>query len=96
MCFAGQLIKQLRGHFHGVFCCAFNHGQTELLSGGGDRNILIWDSNRGQTEAFAEHLTTLRWKKEDTTNDTTESRSAREARERLMQDTWSSDEENDS
>jgi DNA excision repair protein ERCC-8 len=52
----GKVIDRLRGHFHGVHCTAFNDRDQELYSGGGDRNILIWDSNREQVDAYEDHL----------------------------------------
>ena len=52
----GERVRTLNGHFYGVNCCVFNPYSQELISGGSDRNILIWEANQSQTEAYLEHL----------------------------------------
>jgi hypothetical protein len=32
----------------------YNERQHDLLTGGGDHNVLVWDANRTQYEAFEE------------------------------------------
>ena len=53
---SGERLQTLNGHFYGVNCCKFNPNDQELISGGSDRNILIWESNRSQTDAYLNHL----------------------------------------
>ena len=51
-----DLHSSLNGHYNTVNCTAFNASEQELFTGGNDRNILIWDGNRGRDEAYTEHL----------------------------------------
>ena len=53
----GERLKTLNGHFSNVNCCIYNPYQQELISGGSDRNILVWESNHSQTDAYQEFLT---------------------------------------
>ena len=52
----GERLQTLNGHFYGVNCCIFNPYAQELISGGSDRNILIWESNQSQADAYLDHL----------------------------------------
>ena len=52
----GKRVKTLNGHFSNVNCCAFNPTEQELFTGGSDRNILIWEANMSQTDAYLEHM----------------------------------------
>ena len=49
-------VATLSGHFNDVNCCLFNNTCQELLSGGSDRNILLWHPNDQQTRAYDDHL----------------------------------------
>jgi WD40 repeat protein len=50
----GKVVDRLRGHYGGVQCTVYNERQHDLLTGGGDHNVLVWDANRTQYEAFEE------------------------------------------
>lgn len=52
----GKKSQVLSGHFQGVNCCVYAAREQYVYSGGSDRNILVWDTNKCQTEAYAEHL----------------------------------------
>ena len=52
----GERLQTLNGHLYGVNCCVFNPLSQELISGASDRNILIWESNQSQTNAYFDHL----------------------------------------
>lgn len=53
---SGILLRHFRGHYNGVNCTAINQQFHELYTGGGDKNILIWDSNEEQSSAYDDHL----------------------------------------
>lgn len=46
-----RLIRTLKGHGDGVFCCAFGHDGTYLLSGG-DMTVRTWDLATGRELAI--------------------------------------------
>ena len=52
----GDRLQTLNGHYSNVNCCLFNPHEQELISGGSDRNILVWESNHSQTDAYIHHL----------------------------------------
>jgi DNA excision repair protein ERCC-8 len=79
----GKLHQRLRGHFHGVRCTVFNDRTHELYSGGGDRNILIWDSN--PVGPYDEYL---KLKGDD-------DEVSKRQNDNLLQDNWSSNSESD-
>ena len=74
----GKSITRLRGHYHGVYCTAFNEQSQELFSGGGDKSILLWESNQEAANAFDEHLKSVGDERE------------RGQKEKLLPDGWSS------
>ena len=52
----GDRLDTLNGHYSNVNCCVFNPHEQELISGGSDRNILIWESNQSQSDAYLHYL----------------------------------------
>ena len=52
----GDRFQTLNGHFSNVNCCIFNPHYQELITGGSDRNILVWEPNKSQTDAYIAHL----------------------------------------
>ncbi len=49
-------VSSLNGHYSDVTCCVYNEARQELYSGGMDRNVIIWESDLEQSEAYGEHL----------------------------------------
>jgi DNA excision repair protein ERCC-8 len=74
----GKSITRLRGHYHGAYCTTFNEQTQELFSGGGDKNILVWESNQESSIAFQRYLKSV--------GDDSE----RGQKEKLLPDGWSS------
>ena len=53
---SGERLQTLNGHYSNVNCCLFNPHEQELISGGSDRNILVWESNHSQTDAYLHYM----------------------------------------
>lgn len=51
-----SVVQELSGHYMNVNTCVFRQDCQELLTGGDDRNVLIWDPNEGTNQAYQEHL----------------------------------------
>lgn len=54
--FTGTKVDTLRGHFNQVHTCIFRSATQELVSGGGDRNILLWQPVTDAIRAYEAHL----------------------------------------
>lgn len=72
---SGNVVKRLRGHYNGVACTFFDENSQQLFTGGGDRIILIWDSDREQSLAFDEALKTGKVKEASKRSDSSSSES---------------------
>ncbi|XP_071851733.1 DNA excision repair protein ERCC-8-like [Apostichopus japonicus] len=44
----GEMVYDLKGHYHKVNCCVFHPHLQELYSGGNDSNILVWEPDLGR------------------------------------------------
>lgn len=84
--YTGLNIATLRGHYNQVNCCYFHPSYQFLISGGNDRNILIWEPITGTVQAYEDHL-------RGENKDTSASVSNFLTRTGATVDTWSSDED---
>ena len=83
----GERLQTLNGHYSNVNCCLFNPHEQELISGGSDRNILIWDSNQSQSDAYLHHLNSSSQGNRILNNDLSP--------DAVMRDNWSSSSEDE-
>lgn len=44
----GEMVYDLKGHYHNVNCCTFHPHLQELYTGGNDSNVLVWEPDLGR------------------------------------------------
>lgn len=61
----GLSSKVLKGHTSYVFCINYNTEGTQLVSGGCDGDVKIWNAAKGEYDFVLEPLKNMTWYQDD-------------------------------